>query len=772
MHIKKKEGYVIPLFIFIISIFYLFMPAFRVTDSDFGEVPLTLYHYAFSSLNQGEIPLWNPRLWGGIPSLGQTTFQAIYPINLLLFLFIKNWSYGAFFVLDYIFHISILCIGLYFLQRLHDITIPASFISALIVVFSYEMLWQNSVWVYLFTGFAWLPLIVDFIILFERNENLKKAWIYVLCAGFALGLSGLANQGQTLLINILVVCFLYLCLVCTKFTKKYFWKLTVKMLSFGILGVMFCAPALLPALEFSSNCSRHVPGALLEATEKMPLLAFVEYDSSFASIGSLLQFPTVNVETNYYIWGSVGVMVSICGVVGFFAKSDKSQRAMNIFVKGCFFFIICYSTGFVLPYIFYYIPFYNAIREPFLYIPFLVLPLAFMVGKGLDLIVCRLYSIKMIQEYIEHPVCMCSLLLICFTGLVLPYNFNQKNLFILILVICAYLSSIVLKKYALLSKYITWLLIFAAFFVQLAINFRQSSVGSTYKGIDTRVEQLIDENTVISSIIDQPEKEARYYGFGEKTWTSNSLLLSELSDASGYINPISRSARLATTASIDRRAILSNIKYWYTSTNIESAYYQKMQGINAKYLGEVSTFPTYGVEEREEFAVWQADTMGLAWLVNDVVEIDDMDTLSSQQVTDLLNSEFIDFQQQAYVAHPDSALNIDPGDNVWDIEILEYKNNSLKLKITTEKAAILATSEIWYPGWKVYIDDSKQELLQVNCCYRGCRVSSGTHIIEFIYKPGSLYLGIFLCTFGVVFWSLIFFLLHKSALYRTSAKIK
>lgn len=771
MHIKRREGFIIPLFVFIISIFYLFMPAFRVTDGDFGEVPLTFYHYTFSSLGQGEIPLWNPRLWGGVPSLGHTIFQAIYPINLFLFLLIKNWSYGAFFVLDYIFHISILCIGLYFLQRLHDITIPASFISALVVVFSYEMLWQNSVWVYLFTGFAWLPLIVDFIILFERNDEPKKAWIYVLCAGISLGFSGLANQGQTLLINILVVCFLYLCLVCTRFTKKYFWKLTGKMLSFGILGIMLCAPALLPALEFSSNCSRHVPGALLEATEKMPLNAFVEFDSSFASIGSLLQFPTVNVDTNYYIWGSFGVMVSICGVAGFFAKTDKSQRAMNIFIKGCFFFIICYSTGFVLPYIFYYIPFYNAIREPFLYIPFLVLPLAFMVGKGLDLVAGRLYSIKMIKEYVEHPVCMCGLLLICFIGLVLPYNFDQKNLFILILVICAYFSSIVLKKYRILSKYIAWILIFIAFFAQLAVNFRQSSVGSTYEGIDTRIEQLMDENIVINSIIDQPEKDARYYGFGEKTWTSNSLLLSELSDAAGYVNPISRSARLATTASIDRRAILSNIKYWYTSTNIESTYYQKMQEINAKYLGEVSVIPTYGADEREEFAVWQADTLGLAWLVNDTVEIDDLDTLSSQQVTDLLNSESINFQNQAYVAHPENVLNVEPGNNKWEIETLEYKNNSIKLSITTEKAAVLATSEIWYPGWKVYVDGSKQELLQVNCCYRGCGVPAGTHTIEFVYKPGSLYLGIFLCILGTVSWFLVFFLMHKPVPGKINIKV-
>ena len=395
-----------------------------------------------------------------------------------------------------------------------------------------------------------------------------------------------------------------------------------------------------------------------------------------------------------------------------------------------------------------------------------------MVGKGLDLVAGRLYSIKMIKEYVEHPVCMCGLLLICFTGLVLPYNFDQKNLFILILIICAYFSSIVLKKYRILSKYIAWLLIFMAFFAQLTVNFRQSSVGSTYKGIDARVERLIEENIVISSVIYQPEKDARYYGFGEKAWTSNSLLLSDLSDATGYVNPISRSAQLATTASIDRRAILNNIKYWYTSTDTENTYYQKMQGINAKYLGEVSTLPTYGVDKREEFAVWQADTLGLAWLVNDTVEIDDLDTLSSQQVTDLLNSESINFQYQAYVAHPDNALNIEPGDNEWNIEILEYKNNSIKLAITTEKAAVLATSEIWYPGWKVYMDESKQEILQVNCCYRGCRVPAGTHTIEFIYKPGSLYLGIFLCTFGIVSWFLVFFLMHKSVLCRISAKIR
>lgn len=297
MEIRKREFLAIAIFVLLSSAYYLFMPVFPGLGGDFGEGAVTLFYSLYTSVCEGSIALWNPNIWGGIPVLGQTCFQAVYPVNLLIYSILSHSTFEWFIVIDYIVHFSVLCTGLYFFQRLNKVSVLASFASVLVVASSVEMMSQ-TMWVYLFTGFVWLPLIIDFIILFEKSKSVK-AWMYVLGAGIALGLSGLANQGQTLLINILIVCILYLCYVGTKFSKSYFLEMTGKMLSFGILGIALCAPALLPAIEFTKNCSRYVPElGWLNGLEQMSIEAFVEYDVSFASLGALLQFPTVNRDTN------------------------------------------------------------------------------------------------------------------------------------------------------------------------------------------------------------------------------------------------------------------------------------------------------------------------------------------------------------------------------------------------------------------------------------------------------------------------------------------
>ena len=152
MEIRKEELLVIPMFTLLTLAYYLFMPVFPGLSGDFGEGAVTLFYSLYSSICDGSIALWNPNLWGGIPVLGQTCFQSIYPVNLLFYFILKNYSFELFIVLDYVFHLSILCVGLYFFQRLNKVSIFASFASVLMVTSSLEMMRQTS-WVYLFTGF-------------------------------------------------------------------------------------------------------------------------------------------------------------------------------------------------------------------------------------------------------------------------------------------------------------------------------------------------------------------------------------------------------------------------------------------------------------------------------------------------------------------------------------------------------------------------------------------------------------------------------------------
>jgi uncharacterized membrane protein YfhO len=50
-------------------------------------------------------------------------------------------------------------------------------------------------------------------------------------------------------------------------------------------------------------------------------------------------------------------------------------------------------------------------------------------------------------------------------------------------------------------------------------------------------------------------------------------------------------------------------------------------------------------------------------------------------------------------------------------------------------------SEIYYPGWRAYVDGHEEELVRANGILRAVRIKAGNHQVEFRYQPYSLYAG-------------------------------
>ena len=64
--------------------------------------------------------------------------------------------------------------------------------------------------------------------------------------------------------------------------------------------------------------------------------------------------------------------------------------------------------------------------------------------------------------------------------------------------------------------------------------------------------------------------------------------------------------------------------------------------------------------------------------------------------------------------------------------------------------------EIHYPGWRVWVDGVENEVLILEDILMGVEISPGAHTIEFIFKPGSVYLGLglFIAGLSLLAWSL------------------
>jgi hypothetical protein len=77
--------------------------------------------------------------------------------------------------------------------------------------------------------------------------------------------------------------------------------------------------------------------------------------------------------------------------------------------------------------------------------------------------------------------------------------------------------------------------------------------------------------------------------------------------------------------------------------------------------------------------------------------------------------------------------------------------NILAMSFVAENSSTVAVAlESYYPGWSVYIDGQKGDLIQVGD-YLGVRTISGYHEYEFRFEPMSFRIGLLITCLAVIF---------------------
>ncbi len=85
-----------------------------------------------------------------------------------------------------------------------------------------------------------------------------------------------------------------------------------------------------------------------------------------------------------------------------------------------------------------------------------------------------------------------------------------------------------------------------------------------------------------------------------------------------------------------------------------------------------------------------------------------------------------------------------------DVRILEKSAN--KIILEAAGPGVLVTSEVDYPGWRVYVDGKREELISAYGVLRSVELSAGNHQVVFRFHPVSVYAGLILAGIG---WSII-----------------
>jgi hypothetical protein len=72
------------------------------------------------------------------------------------------------------------------------------------------------------------------------------------------------------------------------------------------------------------------------------------------------------------------------------------------------------------------------------------------------------------------------------------------------------------------------------------------------------------------------------------------------------------------------------------------------------------------------------------------------------------------------------------------------RNEPTRVEVKTESAApaILVLSANHYPGWRASVDGRPVDVIRVNYNLRGVAVPAGNHLVEFVYRPKSVLIGL------------------------------
>ncbi|MCR4924810.1 MAG: YfhO family protein [Clostridiales bacterium] len=765
------------LFLFVFSAFYYFkMNVWPVKlAGDLGDGWLSPIYSTYNVFRHGELSLWNPYLWCGMSAAGHTCQQTLYPIYLFLFV-LRLPSFVTFATIVFTIHFFILSAGLYFFLRVNKVSWISAFVAVMMAITSAGLTYQ-SWWAYLFTGFVWHPFVLAFSTLAARQDihvekyGWQKMLSYIALSGICLGLSGLACPGQSLLVNVLTVCILWFCLVCADFSKRNLVNLTFRFLAIGFFSLAVCAPVLFLTIEYSKYCVRYVPEmGWVWPGEKLTIGVFLKHNINFSSFQNLFQFPEA-VDYAGGRFGPVNFLLSLFGVCGFFVKVKEGVKPIQLFQKVLFACVILYASDFVLPYIAWYVPYLNAIREPFLYVPYLILPLTFFAGVGLDaMIACKASPVRL-AKCVSSPVVMFFLLFIVLCSTMVNYTGagrGRANIPIILLLVVSFVftvdrfDSVALIK--LLRKFVFSCLLAASVFVQMKNVSGWFSAFSTNNIVESKLIRVLDNLTRIEDFVsmkDGIERKSfgRFSSFCTRAWSSNSLSINRMRDVSGYMNPAMGAAIVLNGCDLKTRAVLEDIRYFFVAEDKTDELYDWSHGVvktelGAQCLGTIDLFPDYDSDKLKTFSVWKVKTNGTAWLVNDIRPapfFGKMSKSKGDKMQELLKQNLIDYERTAWISE-DSLVKIEAGHNNWNVDVLSYNSNSVEYSVQSEKASLFVTSELWYPGWDMYVDGKKTKTLQVNLCFRGCEVPSGSHVIRMVYHPRLFFVGIVFLFLIIVFF--------------------
>ncbi len=221
MKITKKDL----IFIYcIVSLFFIFFGPLIFDSLTFYYRDIFRYYhpakfFAAESIQNGQIPFWNPYNYCGMPFLATLQHALFYPLSLLCYLLPFNLGFKYFFII----HFLLGGIFMYLLCRHLRLDRFSSFISSIIFTFSGYLISTLNLLTTL-SAVIWVPLIFLFFSVAIGNgtcERQKIKWYFSLLVGILLSFQFFSGQPDIVFITLQMLGIFLLYKIIILFYTRY-----------------------------------------------------------------------------------------------------------------------------------------------------------------------------------------------------------------------------------------------------------------------------------------------------------------------------------------------------------------------------------------------------------------------------------------------------------------------------------------------------------------------------------------------------------------------
>ena len=87
-------------------------------------------------------------------------------------------------------------------------------------------------------------------------------------------------------------------------------------------------------------------------------------------------------------------------------------------------------------------------------------------------------------------------------------------------------------------------------------------------------------------------------------------------------------------------------------------------------------------------------------------------------------------------------LKLSKDNEINNVNIISYETNNVLIETSNFDASILILTDVYYPGWKAFIDGTETKIYRADGLVKAIFVPEGEHTIEFVYLPESYNTGI------------------------------